>query len=206
MTTSTADSPRFVLVAAIDESPLVSLVIAQAASIARKAPSAEIHLVHIPDQLTHAFATAAMPNLEHAKQYLDARAKETQVASGRPVIGHVVESEAASAIVQLAASLDADLVIVGTNDKHGPARWILGSVALKVAQRAACPVLMVRAKDHVHEHAPEIDPPCPDCLREQAASRGANLWCARHSEHHPRAHLHYEFAEGFGEGSSLVQS
>jgi hypothetical protein len=53
-----------------------------------------------------------------------------------------------------------------------------------------------------------IRAPCAECLRAQRESKGATLWCARHSGHHVHAHAHYEFPQGFGEGSkpdSLVR-
>jgi nucleotide-binding universal stress UspA family protein len=206
MPTATALTQRFVILAAIDESPAADLVIARTATFARNVPGAEIHLLHVPDRFTHAPVTATTFDLDHASRYIEGRVREAHGASSVPVVGHLFESEPASAVVQLAASLDADLVVVGTNDAPAVERWVLGSVAQKVMQHAACPVLVVRAKDHVRSHAPEIEPPCPDCIALQTASRGAKLWCARHGEHHPRAHLHYEIAEGFGAGSSLIQS
>jgi hypothetical protein len=94
-------------------------------------------------------------------------------------------------------------VLVGTHGRKGAARLVMGSVAESVVRKAGCPVLVVREKDYAA--VPEIDPPCPDCLETQRATKGAKLWCARHSEHHPRAHLHYEFAEPFASGSMFVR-
>jgi nucleotide-binding universal stress UspA family protein len=55
----------------------------------------------------------------------------------------------AHAIVERAASLNADLVAMGTHGSSGFARWVLGSVAEKVLRTAAVPVLTVppRAAD-----------------------------------------------------------
>jgi hypothetical protein len=98
------------------------------------------------------------------------------------------------------------VIVVGSHDLGVPVRWLLGSVAQKIAQRASCPVLVTRVKDHFTGKAPEIDPPCGDCLATQRESHGSKMWCARHSEKHPHAHLHYEMPQGFGAGSSLIQS
>jgi nucleotide-binding universal stress UspA family protein len=204
MTTSASPSPRFVLLAAADETA-ATRVIARAAWLARATPGTELHLVHAADHAADANATNSPYELERHRIQLDGWMRDAQAASGAPVTGHLLETDAASAILRTAASIDADLVIVGTRDRHGPERWLLGSVAQKVMQRAACPVLVERAKDHVAAHAPEIEPPCPDCLAEQRASKGARLWCARHAAHHPRAHLHYAMPEGFGAGSSLIR-
>jgi nucleotide-binding universal stress UspA family protein len=198
---------RYVLVAAIDESPDADAVIAHAAVLARAVPGAEIHLVHAVARYPDAHATDAPfeIELERRRRFVDDRARHALQGAGVPVVGHLLERDAADAILQTAASLDADLVIVGTADRHGIERLLLGSVAQKVARRAACPVLVARPKNHLAARAPDIEPPCADCLREQAASHGKDLWCSRHAQHHPRAHLHYEVPEGFGAGSSLIR-
>jgi nucleotide-binding universal stress UspA family protein len=197
---------RYVVLAAVDESSIGDAVVAQAAALARATPGAEIHLVHAAERSAEADATDAPFNLERHRTFLDARARDALQLSGVHVVGHLLERHAVSAILQTAASLDADIVIVGT-EKRGLERLLLGSVARKVVDRAACPVLVVRPKDHVASHAPDIEPPCADCLREQEASHGNRLWCARHSQHHPRMHLHYEAPSGagFGAGSNLIR-
>ena len=35
-----------------------------------------------------------------------------------------------------------------------------------------------------------VEPPCPQCVARRAATNGAELWCARHAEHHVRAHTY----------------
>lgn len=204
MSQPTQPTPRFVLLAAVDESAAADLVLAQTAAAARTTPGAEVHLLHVPDRFTHDVVKPTTFDLGHGREYMTACARRLREQTSAPIIGHVLEREPGAAIVQLAINLDADLVIVGTKDKSGPARWVLGSVARRVMEHAPCPVLVVRAKSQA-VYPPEIEPPCPDCLAEQRASRGATLWCARHREHHPRAHVHYETPEGFGAGSSLVQ-
>ncbi len=206
MNTTQPGPSRYVVLAAIEESPIATRVLSHVASLVRGMRGAEVHLLHIPDRFTNADVTTMSFDLEHARSYIDDCVRTLHATSGVTAVGHLLESEPASATLQLAASLDADLIVVGTKDRHGPERWLLGSVAQKVMQRAACPVLVVRSKDHVAASAPEIEPPCPDCLHEQRSSGGAELWCGRHREHHPRMRLHYESPPGFGAGSSLIQS
>jgi nucleotide-binding universal stress UspA family protein len=205
MTPASSPSQHAVVLVALDGTPSADLVLERAVSLASALPNAELHLLHVPDRFTSAPITAATFDLHRAGRYIEACAERARAASGLTTIAHVVEHEPASAILHLAAQLDADLVVVGTGDKHGPERWLLGSVGKKVAERAPCPVLVVRDKDHATGHAPEIEPPCPDCHAQQRATRGAKLWCARHGEHHPRGHLHYEIPEGFGAGSGLLR-
>ena len=54
------------------------------------------------------------------------------------------EGEAASAIVQKAAHVQADAIVMGTHGRTGLPHMLLGSVAEKVVRTASCPVLTVR--------------------------------------------------------------
>ena len=47
-------------------------------------------------------------------------------------------------ILSYAEEIDADLIVMGTHGRRGPARLLLGSVAEAVVRHAACPVLTVR--------------------------------------------------------------
>ncbi len=57
---------------------------------------------------------------------------------------HVVAGSAGPAIVDAAARLDADLVVMATHGRGGLGRTLLGSVADHVVRHAGCPVLLVR--------------------------------------------------------------
>jgi nucleotide-binding universal stress UspA family protein len=64
--------------------------------------------------------------------------------------GHSVESVvrvgyAATAIVDEATEIDADLIVIGTHGLSGLKHMLLGSVAERVVQKAPCPVLTVKA-------------------------------------------------------------
>jgi nucleotide-binding universal stress UspA family protein len=47
-------------------------------------------------------------------------------------------------IVDTAAQLHSDLIIMGTHGRRGVSRLLIGSVAEQVARTAPCPVLLVR--------------------------------------------------------------
>lgn len=56
----------------------------------------------------------------------------------------------AAAIVDLSENLDADLVIVGTHNRQGLSKLILGSCSEKVIHSARCPVLTIGPKVNPH--------------------------------------------------------
>jgi hypothetical protein len=95
----------------------------------------------------------------------------------------------AQEIAQIAADVEADLVVVGTHGKRGLARLLLGSVAEAVVRLAPCPVLVVRPKA-LPEELPRIEPPCPQCLEVRRSSAGAQYWCDQHRERHGQRHTY----------------
>ena len=82
---------------------------------------------------------------DQVKKVLDAAA----AVARKMGVAHVDElalrsREAASAIVQYAEENGYDQIVVGTGDKRGVSRLVLGSVAADVAGRAHCSVLVAR--------------------------------------------------------------
>jgi nucleotide-binding universal stress UspA family protein len=82
---------------------------------------------------------------DEVKKVLDTAA----VAAKRNGAGVVEElalrsREAAAAIVQYAEENGFDHIVVGTGDKRGVSRLVLGSVAADVAGRAHCTVTVAR--------------------------------------------------------------
>ena len=69
---------------------------------------------------------------------------ERLAVSGRSVEGLVLRGRAASAIIDAARDLRADLVIVGSRGHGTIASLLLGSVSSEVVDHAPCPVLVAR--------------------------------------------------------------
>jgi nucleotide-binding universal stress UspA family protein len=202
MKTQTQEQERFVVLAAL-EGVLSDRVAIVAARFAANITGGELHLVHVvglPARSADTIAAFA----EGRAQLEKAGAAAGEVHEGRTTC-HVTTGDACHEILQLASRLDADLVIVGTHSRQGLNRLMLGSVAELVVRKASCPVLVVREKDHHAGLAPEIEPPCPDCLEAQRASKGERISCARHSKRHPHGHTHYEIPEPFALGSSIIR-
>lgn len=57
----------------------------------------------------------------------------------------VQDGEARDAIIETAANLRPDLIVIGSHGRRGVSRLVLGSVAEAVVRRAPCPVLVVRS-------------------------------------------------------------
>jgi nucleotide-binding universal stress UspA family protein len=210
MTHATAPE-RFVIVAGIDDSPMAEDVVTAASGFARMVMGAEIHLVYVVEDLRTpnpelpVWRSGVTSVLEEARELLDRWAEKAKGACAARVSGHVAMGTPWREIVQMATHLHADLVLVGTHGRKGLARLVLGSVAETVVRKALCPVLVVRKKEYLYKVDPQIEPACSDCLVVQRETSGKKLWCARHAEHHPHGHTHYEMPQSFGEGSSLLR-
>ena len=157
-------------------------------------------IIFAPPEGGHEAAEAMLSRIEH---HVVSRLEDLSRRRGRPVsfrkiYSHFRIGSSAEQIVQLAANVDADLVVVGTHGYSGLRRIFLGSVAETVLRLVRCPVWVVRPKDHeVLGRVPEIEPPCKDCLAKRSETGGATFWCERHSEQHVRAHAyHYVGGEG----------
>jgi nucleotide-binding universal stress UspA family protein len=141
MSTSETSSSRFVIVVGIDGSSGADRVLDEAAASARTIAGAELHLVHAIEP--YAPAVAEVSDHRRGRTHLGEKEKRALAKSGVPVTGHLHASPPAAAIVKIAASIEADLVIVGTRDRRKGARWEAGSVAEHVTRYAGCPVLVV---------------------------------------------------------------
>ena len=82
---------------------------------------------------------------DQVKKVLDAAAAEARKAGAASVDELALRSrEAAAAIIQYAEENGYDHIVVGTGDKRGVSRLMLGSVAADVASRAHCSVTVAR--------------------------------------------------------------
>lgn len=132
---------RTVLVAAVDLSQASVSVFDAALEIAHDAPNAEIHVLHV--------RRAGRGVLEN--EAIDALAKwaEQLPERGAQIELHGEEaSNVAQAIIDFAARVDADVVLLGTHGRTGMSRVLVGSVAEAVVRAAGCSVFIVRKKAH----------------------------------------------------------
>lgn len=201
---------HFTIVVGIDFSPLSDRALDHALEMASLREGSEVHVVYVEPDIWVGATLAAAPPLangaeaavkkvqERAAEHVAAMPAHLDKRRVRRVVAHFRRGAPSENIAQLAADLDADLIVVGSHGHRGLERLFLGSVAERVSRLARCPVWIVRPKDHAAAgRVPEIEPPCPDCVKARAASGGKQMWCERHSEHHYlRPHLYSYVSDG----------
>ncbi len=169
--------------------------------------SGELHIIHVlpaappPSVMGVGVMADPVELLGAGRLVLDGACAAAATRFKGKITGHLAAGDPWREIVQAAATLGADLLVVGTADRTGVERLALGSVAGNVARHAGCPVLVVRPKDHHMQTEPGIEAPCPDCVATQVKTMRKQLWCERHAAHHPQGRLHYELPPTFALGS-----
>lgn len=202
--------PRLVVLAAVDDSAFAERIANVAAAMATRIGGSELHFIHViehlptPDDIVQTKPTAT-ELLERGREHLERIGRVGRAHFEGRIVVHLAAGTAWREVLQMAADLSADLVLVGTHDRKGIQRVVLGSVSEQIVRKASCPVLVVRPKDYHANASPYVDPPCADCLAAQRASSGSVLWCERHLEHHPHGRLHYELPEPFAVGSMIIR-
>jgi len=198
----------YVILVGTDFSELADLALEQALLLASERNNAEVHvlsIVAVPMALDGRYAIPAYSVLDEAntlavtiervRAHVQARAESFRTKHPERSLPVRIESHAnfgapALGIAQMAADLGADLVVVGTHNRHGVERVLLGSVAEGTVRHARCPVLVIPAEQPKNEL--QIAPPCPECVRTRRESAGAQLWCAQHRERHGRRHTYHQ--------------
>jgi nucleotide-binding universal stress UspA family protein len=161
----------YVVLVGMDFSELADRALEQAFELATRRERSEVHvLCVIPSAglgaqhaLTGYSLTAeagvrdgAFESLRaHVQAKLDAFVARA-VAPGtvrvpEQVVSHVRLDTPALGIVELAGSLSADLIVVGTHGQRRPNPLLMGSVAENTVRYAACPVLVIPAQKQLNE-------------------------------------------------------
>lgn len=192
---SAAPERRTVIVAAIDGAPGCRDVVRAAIGAARGFPIGEIHYVHVveppiasTEQPSPTFRTDEL--LGSGRRLLEDVIHETAERFVGRVESHVVLGFAARGILQVAADLEADLIVVGSNGRGWVGRLVCGSVARTILNHAPCAVLVARPPQAWSGDDTLIEAPCESCHALQRATRGAQLWCESHRMRRVGPHLH----------------
>jgi len=207
----------YVLLVGMDFSELADRALHEAFAQATQRANSEVHVLSVlpPSDLpgdglpVYASVNEKPPlegALERLREHVDQELERFCTAYPQAplffrVISHVHVDTAAHGIVQMAADLSADLIVVGTHNRKGLERFLLGSVAEGTVRNARCPVLVIPAPPRPESEIP-LAPPCPECVRARAASGGKEFWCAQHSERHGRRHTYHQ-SDRSGSGSNF---
>lgn len=195
------NKPKYVIVVGIDYSTASERALDEAFELAVTKHGVQLHIVNVRSAFSAqtAFFGALVPLppwqdwATELREYVARKVTAFQATAGVAPFHHLYThqrmNDPAHELVQLAADVEADLLVVGTHDWRGVAR--LGSVAETVSRTAPCPVLVVRRKA-LPAPMPAIEPPCPACIASRDASNGESFWCEQHSEHHGRRHTYHQ--------------
>lgn len=133
-----APEPKYAtIVVGTDGSARAEQAVEQAATLAQ-AYDSTLHVVH-------AYQGTQQPVVRRAKQVAD-RVQDGLAGRGIDVQTHAMLGHPADAVVDLAFTCDADLIVVGNRGMTGRGR-ILGSVPNAIAHSAHCAVLIVPTSD-----------------------------------------------------------
>jgi nucleotide-binding universal stress UspA family protein len=141
----------------LDGSALAEQALADAQSLATATGAGLLLLTVLPARDEITVIAEAGPIREHewqhqdvvdaASTYLTGAAQQLEEARV-PVQTMIGYGHPAEAILQLAATERADVIALATHGRTGLQRLWLGSIALKVVQRAETPVLVIRPQQH----------------------------------------------------------
>ncbi|HET6335800.1 MAG TPA: universal stress protein [Polyangiales bacterium] len=187
--------PKHLILAAVSLDDTGELALREAARNALHHGSSELHIVHVvdygSDEPSDNDPAGILTSLAAAEAKLRERVEALASPDALRVVGHIRAGVPFRAILQVAAEIDADLIVVGTHKRTGVRRFILGSVAERVLRDAHCPVLVAMVKDHpAAMQSAQIEPACEACLSIRVNTAGATYWCERHSRSRMRPHVY----------------
>lgn len=122
----------------IVEDPTRFVVAAPGASLVGAGSSGPLGVgAYLPDEEAH---NRAMDEAKRSLEEMAASLRHRKITAE----ADIDTGDPAECIVDYAAEHNVDLIVMSTHGRTGIQRWAYGSVATKVLQAAACPVLIVR--------------------------------------------------------------
>jgi nucleotide-binding universal stress UspA family protein len=140
--------PTRILVAT-DGSREAELAVTTAADLAKSTDS-QLHVIHVgevplvyhPER--HAYRAEYEEHEKEAQRLLEAQVERIEGASATEAQAHLRMGRADEEIVELAQSIDAGLIVMGSRGHGRLRRALVGSVSESVVRHAHCPVTIVR--------------------------------------------------------------
>ncbi|MEY2725432.1 MAG: hypothetical protein RLZZ458_1299 [Planctomycetota bacterium] len=118
----------------------------------------ELHLLHVvpdPAMLVPEAAAFSVESMQTQSAALikDALKQLDELPgggwdNGRPIVREVRTGATFLEIIDYAKTQAIDLIVIGTHGRSGLMHVLMGSVAERVVQKAACPVLTVKPEGH----------------------------------------------------------
>ena len=139
------------IVVGTDGSPTAEAAVQHAAELARTC-GAKLHIVsayrpieslYTAPDLIPVDVRGAIDPRKDAEQVVTESAAKVR-AAGIEVEGYACPGDPASALIEVAETAKADLLVVGNRGMTSKARFLLGSVPNKVSHHAPCSVLIVK--------------------------------------------------------------
>jgi len=211
------ENKPYTLLVGVDFSELADRALHEAFAQASQRAEAEVHVLSVlpvagqdPGYALSVYGTldekplldTALQRLRlHVELQLDKfRLAHPQASSGFPTISHVFVDTTAHGIAEFAAVLGADLIVIGTHNRTGVERFLMGSVAEGTVRKAHCPVLVIPAPAEPDAEA-ALAPSCAECVQTRFTSAGKDFWCAQHSERHGRRHTYHQSDRSSGDSN-----
>jgi nucleotide-binding universal stress UspA family protein len=164
------------VVAAVDLTETGDSALREAMRLCRLAGTSELHVVHVIESGSDVRSAAKIDDLSEQmkKAAKDVRAHVIKVCAPEDDSGEFVQDtvvhirlgKASEAIHQLCVDVDGDVVVVGTHQRKGLNKLLLGSVAESLVRMARLPVVVAHPKDFTGLDASDR----PDAKREGSAS------------------------------------
>ncbi len=137
------------IIVATDGSREAELAVTTAADLA-KSTGSELHVVHVgelplvyhPER--HAYRAEYEEHEKEAQGLLEAQVERIKEAGATVTQAHLRMGRADEEIVELAQSIDAGLIVMGSRGQGRLRRALVGSVSESVVRHAHCPVTVVR--------------------------------------------------------------
>lgn len=164
--------PPFKMVVALDASEYAEIVLEHAMDQAARHPMPELHFLVVAER-----SRTSAAEIERLRNWLTSTVVEGLASFQREqhwkTRVHIRDGKPVEEIVNLAAELQASLLVIG---RYGNHRW-RKSLTDRVVDEAPCPTLVVG----LTEHAVEAHPQCPACVEVRAATDGERWFCDEHS-------------------------
>jgi nucleotide-binding universal stress UspA family protein len=187
---SSRDLHPFKVVVALDRSDAAAEVLERALDEAARHSAAEVHVISVLEPPRYALRRQLEESsleIDRIRERLRSFVSEEIDAFGgaRPgwrVQLHVRAGHPAPAIAELAADVEADLVVCGRYGVKGRRSAYVGPVTEELLRMAHAPVLIAQSKDYGPHETPLQ---CPMCVAVRRDSDGNQWFCARHHADHP---------------------